>query len=302
MPRPARRARRPRRQAVLAVLLTGTALALSSACSAPERPAAAAAPEGAPASGPAVPVSYGVPQDTTAMVLPASGKDTRLTQGLDGFANLARTEATRVCLAAAHARAPAAPPAMFIRLFEIPDLETVARNGFAAAPVPSPGAAPASAGAAPDAALTDRCGREGAAAAAEVQSVYGPLQSLWLTGLAQLEREESVVAARKGLAACLAGKGVRAADENQFFDHVDRTLQTVDGQEAMRAEDRRLGAVYAACMEPVEAVREPLRTKLRERFAADHQADLAQIRATLPQRIAVVEQRRGIRFSVPAPG
>ncbi|MGW2562462.1 hypothetical protein ACWCXB_25065 [Streptomyces sp. NPDC001514] len=49
---------------------------------------------------------------------------------------------------------------------------------------------------------------------------------------------------------------------------VDRTVQGIeDADEAARA-DRGAGAAYAACMAPVEAVREPLRISRRTAFQA----------------------------------
>ncbi|KIF06738.1 hypothetical protein PL81_05840 [Streptomyces sp. RSD-27] len=280
-------------------MLAGTLLVLSSACSTPGHSDAAPSgvPAGAVAADPAAPVSYGIPQDVTAMVLPATGKDTRLTQGLEGFTSLVRSQALRDCLATAHAPVPDMPPPMFIRLFEIPDVEALARNGFQGGIVPGPALPPASSAQADDA-VVQRCSQQGDAAAAQLRSVYGPLLSSWLLQLAPLEQDASVVSARTSFTACLADKGVQAKDENGFFDGVDRKLRTIDGRDAVKAEDRRLGAVYAACINPVEAAREPLRAHLRERFAAEHQAELDKVRG-LPGLLTEMEKRYTIRFSVP---
>ncbi|MEV7544099.1 hypothetical protein [Streptomyces sp. NPDC089915] len=304
MPRPVRPFRRPRSRSrsAFGAVLAGTLLMLSSACSAPAHPGSATsgAPDGTAAAGPAVPVSYGIPQDVTAMVLPATGKDTRLTQGLEGFTGLIRSQVLRGCLTGAHAAVPDMPPPMFIRLFEVPDLEFIARDGFQGSVIPGSVPGPSAPGSAmPDEALARRCTQQGDAAAAELQSSYGPLLSRWLLQLAPLERNEAVVSARTSFTACLAGKGVQAKDENAFFDGVDRKMQASDGREALKAEDRRLGAIYATCFGPVEAAREPLRVQLRERFAAENQAELEKVRGGLPGLLAGMEKRYALRFSVP---
>ncbi|MFJ8162294.1 hypothetical protein ACIRBY_15375 [Streptomyces sp. NPDC096136] len=301
MSRPARLFRRPLLLSAFRAVLAGTLLVLASACSAPEQPDSVpgGAPAGAAAADPAAPVSYGIPQDVTAMVLPATGKDTRLTQGLEGFAGLVRSQSLRDCLATAHTPVPDMPPPMFIRLFEIPDTEAIARNGFQAGVVPAPAPSPPPAPSAKaDDAVVQRCTKQGDAAAAELRSVYGPLLSRWLLQLAPLEQDGTVVSARKSFTACLAGKGVQAKDENGFFDGVDRKLRTIDDRDAVKAEDRRLGAIYAACIGPVESAREPLRAHLREQFAAEHQAELEKVRG-LPGLVTEMEKRYTIRFSVP---
>ncbi|MFJ5831754.1 hypothetical protein [Streptomyces sp. NPDC093089] len=75
-----------------------------------------------------------------------------------------------------------------------------------------------------------------------------------------MRRNGTTREALRTLPGCLTWYGVEVEDEDGFFALVDRTVQGIeDGSEAARA-DRGLGAAYAACMAPVEAVREPLRT------------------------------------------
>ncbi|MFD7453061.1 hypothetical protein [Kitasatospora sp. NPDC059827] len=305
--------RRPRRSTALrpAAGLLCAALALTTGCSAAgpgPTVATAATAAAAPPSAEQAAVDYRLPTDLTPMLLPANGADTRLTQGLDGFTALVRDRAMRDCLATARVQVPDAPPPMFIRQFEIPDLAHIARHGFSPSTVPTaPAATPAPApmsgtsATSADPAAQQRCDREGATAADHLRSGYGPLQSAWLTGLAVLERDEAVLTARRELPDCLSGQGVRASDgEQQFFDQVDRALQSAPTEEAARAEDRRLGAAYARCMRPVEAAREPLRAALRDTFVREHGAELARVRDALPGRVAELEQRYSIRFGVPA--
>ncbi|MFF4814427.1 hypothetical protein ACFY2K_07545 [Kitasatospora sp. NPDC001309] len=296
MPRVHRRPRRTTAPHPAAGLLCA-ALALTTGCSAAGPGATAAI---APPSAERAAVDYRLPTDLTPMLLPATGVDTRLTQGLDGFTALVRDRAMRDCLATARVQVPDAPPPMFIRQFEIPDLAHIARHGFSpstvpTAPAPMSGTSSASA----DPAAQQRCDREGATASDHLRSGYGPLQSAWLTGLAVLERDEAVLAARRELPDCLSGQGVRADGEQHFFDQVDRALQSAPTEEAARAEDRRLGAAYARCMRPVEAAREPLRAALRDTFVREHGAELARVRDALPGRVAELEQRYSIRFGVP---
>ncbi|MFJ3792310.1 hypothetical protein [Kitasatospora sp. NPDC090091] len=298
--------RRPRRSAAVnlpGTALLGAVLALTAACS--EAGPASSAPSSAPAAVASAAVAYGLPADLTPMLLPATGPDTRLTQGLDGFASLVRDRATRACLSAAGVRMPDAPPAMFIRLFEIPDLDHISRNGFSPTAVPGAapsGPAPSDAAGPADSAVQRRCGAEGDAAAGSLHSLYGPLQNRWLTGLAAVEKEAPVVAARQQLPGCLAGRAIRADGEQSFFDQVDRALQTAGTPDAARTEDLRLGAAYAACMQPVEAQREPLRAALRAGFVREHEGELDAARKALPQRVAELERRYSVRFGVPAEG
>ncbi|SOB85882.1 hypothetical protein [Streptomyces sp. 1331.2] len=302
MPRVHRPSRRSTASHPAAAGLLCAVLALTAGCSAadpgpaaPSAPSAVSAPP--PAAAPAA-VAYGLPPDLTPVLLPASGPDTRLTQGLDGFTSLVRERATRACLDAARVRVPDAPPPMFIRQFEIPDLAHIARHGFSASTVPDT-TAPAPAATSADPAVQRRCDQEGAKAAGDLQSGYGPLQSRWFSGLAAVEQDAAVLAARRGLPDCLSAQGVRADSEQHFFDQVDRTLQGAATDQAASAEDRRLGAAYATCMQPVEAAREPLRAALRDSFVREHAAELAQVRDALPGRIAELERRYSIRFAAP---
>ena len=103
------------------------------------------------------------------------------------------------------------------------------------------------------------------AAGSVLRDSYAALQGRWFTELTSLRGDPRTVRALRALSGCLAGRGIRARDENAFFALSDARMQTVAPAELPRTE-RRLGSAYASCMRPVEAVREPARLRLRARF------------------------------------
>ncbi|MER7760691.1 hypothetical protein [Streptomyces sp. NPDC097619] len=299
MTRPIRRPHASRR--LRAVVLFAALGSLTVACAAP------ASPPGTPA--PAVPatrsaartaaVSYDMPADITSLVLPTTGEDTRWTQGLDALGSLAAAWEADGCARDLGQSLPDSPPPMFTRYRALPDLTHLAAHGFAAdnlvpgAPTaPRPGAdAPARPG--PE---LRTCLSRGRAVGQELVEVYGPLQSAWFTEVATIDRTPEVRAAFAGLGDCLTAHRVDAADESAFFDLVDQRLQAADDTAA-----RGLGKVYATCMKPVEAVRQPLRARAASRFRASHSAEITTVRARLPGKIADLEKRYRIRISFPKP-
>ncbi|MFI1659922.1 hypothetical protein ACH4ZU_34170 [Streptomyces sp. NPDC020472] len=248
-------------------------------------------------------VRYGVPDDIVPMLFPATGAETRQTQGLDGFLDLARYVGTRRCAPGkGSAGAADGPPPMFVRRFAVPDLAYVAAHGFTSPEVPAPAgpgpSAPpgAASGPAP-------CAPGGAGAdASAVGRGFAELRAEWWRALARLDDDPEVRRAYGEAGGCLA-PGVRGvAGEEAFFSRVDARLHALDGagREAERArEDRRLGALYARCMGPVETVRERLRARHRQGFLLRHADRLAVLRRTLPRDVARLESRYGIRFSSP---
>ncbi|MFE5943636.1 hypothetical protein [Streptomyces sp. NPDC056480] len=304
MPRPDRTPPRPglRRPGVALLCAAALASVLSACTGAPEaatRQQQAAAAPSAPATA-SVPakVSYGMPADVASLVLPTSGEGTRATQGLDAFGKLASAWAVHHCAREQGETVPDGPPPMFTRFFAVPDLDYLRAHGFGEA-VDVPGAPPrtpssAQAPAEPGPALR-KCLAEARSGGQELPRVYQALQARWFRELAPLDRAPEVLRARAGVPGCLAAHDVKAKDENAFFALVDARLQASDAQGG-----RRLGAVYATCMAPVEAVREPLRRQLAERFRAEHRAEIATVVTELPKRVRELEERYRIRFSVPA--
>ncbi|MFJ5787218.1 hypothetical protein [Streptomyces hydrogenans] len=258
------------------------------------------------ASGPVRPptVARGLPaeRDLTAMVLPATGRDSRLTQGLDGFAQLVGHARLQECAEQAGVRLPEVPPPAYIGWSDLPDLGFIGRHGLTmsvpALPSASPGGRTAGR---TDRTAQQRCETEGRTAAKEFKDLYSPLQSLWWPEVSAVRDDPRAREALRTLPGCLARYGVEVEDEDAFFALVDRTVQGIeDGAEATRA-DRGLGAAYAACMAPVEAVREPLRTARRTAFEAAHRDELRTLERGLLPRIRELEHRHGLTFGHPVP-
>lgn len=304
------RRRFPVRGGVLAV-----AALLTAACSADPAPPSAPAPAARVA---AARLSAALPDDPVRMVLPATGVETRWTQGLDVFV---RQEARAVAASCArdHGTAlPARAPLTFIRYYELPDLDFVARHGMsesAAVPaaVPGPvttGAATSGASVSGDgggsgdgsgaSAAARRCVTEGTAAATALRDTYAALQGRWFDTLVPLRRDPAVREALRTLPGCLAGHGIRVRDENGFFALADIQEQTA-APDRLPAVDRALGSAYADCMRPVEAVREPARLRLRARFLADHAAEVRTLRATIVPALHRAAREHGLRLVFPAP-
>ncbi|MEU3979179.1 hypothetical protein AB0F77_03570 [Streptomyces sp. NPDC026672] len=270
---------------------------LTAACSAQAAPAPA--PRDTTAPAPAA-VTYRAPDDVTRMLFPATGAETRWTQGLDALGQQVAGTVTVTCARRAGRALPEQPPPAFIRLFEVPDLDFVARHGFSrSAPVPAPGPVSGPAGGT-RATTAEGCRKEGAAAAADLHDRYGPLQRLWFGALSTLDRGTRVRDALGTLPDCLAGRGIKVGDENAFFVLVDSRLAAAPAADRARL-DRDLGRAYADCMRPVEAVRDSARLRLREEFLREHAGEVTALRRTLPEALHDTERRYGLRLAFPAP-
>ncbi|MFC8966439.1 hypothetical protein [Streptomyces sp. NPDC057094] len=323
-----------RRPATLRVTLAAIAALVTAACTAEPAPTADPTP---PAPVSAARLSAALPDDPVRMVLPATGSETRWTQGLDVFV---RQEARAVAASCAHdhgTEPPTQDPVTFIRYYELPDLDFVARHGMsasAAVPVVTPGPVRTDTGArsgkgserligrgsddgkekgsgagrgkrggagdAGDTAVVRRCVTEGTAAATALRDTYAALQGQWFGTLVPLRHDPAVLRALRTLPGCLARRGIRVRDENGFFALADARQQTTPA-DRLPAVDRALGSAYADCMRPVEAVREPARLRLRARFLADHAAEVRTLRANLLPALRRAAKEHGLRLVFPAP-
>ncbi|MCX4980609.1 hypothetical protein [Streptomyces sp. NBC_00572] len=287
-----RAARRPRRLGAL-VLCAALAPLVGACTSTPN----AAGPQERRASPVPASVSYAMPADVASLVLPTTGEGTRWTQGLDAFGRLAAAWAVDGCARRLGETVPDSPPPMFTRYSGLPDLDFLRTHGFGEGtavpgtpPVTHPTTDPPTA---PGPRL-QRCLAEGRTVGQELTQVYARLHMSWFAEIAPVDRAPEVRRAYAGLGRCLAAHEVNARDEAAFFALVDRRLQAAD-----TAGTRRLGAVYATCMKPVEAARVPLREKAAATFRASHSAEIAKLRTELPKKIGELEQRYRIRISFP---
>ncbi|MFD9493380.1 hypothetical protein ACFWA1_18120 [Streptomyces sp. NPDC060005] len=301
-----------RRPATLRVTFAAIAALVTAACSADPAPTADPTP---PAPVSAARLSAALPDDPVRMVLPATGAETRWTQGLDVFV---RQEARAVAASCAHdhgTEPPTQDPVTFIRYYELPDLDFVTRHGMsgsAAVPVVTPGPVRTDTGArsgkgkrggagdAGDTAVVRRCVTEGTAAATALRDTYAALQGQWFGTLVPLRHDPAVLRALRTLPGCLARRGIRVRDENGFFALADARQQTTPA-DRLPAVERALGSAYADCMRPVEAVREPARLRLRARFLADHAAEVRTLRANLLPALRRAGEEHGLRLVFPAP-
>ncbi|MEU8645641.1 hypothetical protein AB0C91_27350 [Streptomyces sp. NPDC048674] len=301
-----------RRPATLRVTFAAIAALVTAACAADPAPTADPTP---PAPVSAARLSAALPDDPVRMVLPATGAETRWTQGLDVFV---RQEARAVAASCAHdhgTEPPTQDPVTFIRYYELPDLDFVTRHGMsgsAAVPVVTPGPVRTDTGArsekgkrggagdAGDTAVVRRCVTEGTAAATALRDTYAALQGQWFGTLVPLRHDPAVLRALRTLPGCLARRGIRVRDENGFFALADARQQTTPA-DRLPAVERALGSAYADCMRPVEAVREPARLRLRARFLADHAAEVRTLRANLLPALRRAAKAHGLRLVFPAP-
>ena len=150
-----------------------------------ERPLVSPRDAAAAAAGPssARPGQDEVRAATVAMLFPATGIESRWTQGLDRFGQSLRAEVTRRCAAAQGVPTPDGPPPMFIPAADLPDADLLRAKGFdltgdeAATPPPAPATeaqrpaqqaceAEGAAAAGPSPRCTPRCGPPGCARSA----------------------------------------------------------------------------------------------------------------------------------------
>ncbi|WP_327121957.1 hypothetical protein OG206_31325 [Streptomyces sp. NBC_01341] len=270
---------------------------LTAACS-----TAVGAPDGQqPAAEAPGRLTHALPDDPARMVLPATGAETRWTQGLNVFGQQVARAAAAECARAGGFGLTEEVPVAFIPFGDLPDLGFLGRHGFGrSAEVPAGPAAPAPARPG-EAAEIDRCRAVGATAAEQVAKGYQPLQRAWFGALdTAMKRDAAAGRALRDLPGCLAGEGYAAAGQRAFFALVDRRLMGTPAADLARV-NTELGAAYAHCMRPVEAVREPVRRKLRERFLADHAGETRDLRTVLFPALHRAGERYGVRLVFPAP-
>lgn len=269
---------------LFAVIVSLSALSLA-ACSGD--------PDPAPPSTRPVRITYGVPKVVTPLVLPATGAETRWSQGLDAFAQSIGDATSRACARSLGTALPDHPPPAYIRRAELPDLDFIRQHGFGAVPValPDPSPAGTSIGVSP---AGQRCLRQGAEAMRDFRGLYATTQSTWMTEVVGLHAAPAVHEAFRALGPCLTGKGIEAADEEALFVLADRRL-------AANRTDADLALAYTTCMAPVETILSPLRERLRARFIATHGVRLRELNRTLPARIGQLQALHGIRLSFPLP-
>ncbi|MFE2582490.1 hypothetical protein [Streptomyces sp. NPDC059378] len=275
--------------------LAATALLVTACAADPGGPTGPAAAAVAPAR-----LGRVLPDDPVRMVLPAVGPETRWTQGLDVFGRQVGRSATARCAERKGFAPPDDVPPAFIRFFELPDLDFVARHGLSASagvPALSPRSGTARTG---SAAEVNACRAAGTKAADTVRGLYVELQQQWFGELMSLRDDPAVLKAQRGLPDCLAEQGVPAGDERTFMSMADARQQRAAPAD-LPATERALGSAYATCMRPVEAVREPARLRLRTGFLAAHAAEIGSLRTTLFPALRRAERDYGVPLVFPEP-
>src|SRR5262249_30639380 len=121
----------------------GLIAAVIAACAAPADPSPPTAPPSA--ALPSAALTYDMPPNVVDMLLPATGADTRWTQGLDAFTRAVGYLSTGACAQEAGVPMPDVPPPLFVRFSEMPDLQFIRAYGFTgnAGPLPDTEPAPA---------------------------------------------------------------------------------------------------------------------------------------------------------------
>ncbi|MEW1777449.1 hypothetical protein [Streptomyces sp. NPDC086777] len=284
-----------RRPALVGAALVAAVAVLGTACSTD------AARQPGPPAATVAPARLGrtLPADPVRMVLPATGAETRWTQGLYVFGQQVTRAAAADCARKGGFALPAEAPLAFIRFFALPDLDFVARHGLStSADVPA-AAAPTTARNG-SAAQVRRCRAQGAQAAALLSDLYLPLEQRWFGELGAVDGAPATVRARRGLPGCLAGHGAPAKDERAFMGVADARQQAAAPAD-LAATERAMGRVYADCMRPVEAVRDPARLSLRTRFLTDHATEVRTLRRKLLPALRAAEGRYGVTLVFPEP-
>ncbi|MEU7380522.1 hypothetical protein AB0A91_11050 [Streptomyces sp. NPDC042207] len=285
--------------------MTAAAAALVTACSGGAVPADRSSTAGGPQASPAR-LGYDLPDDPATMLFPATGAETRWTQGLEVFTQQVARVTAASCARDTGTGFFGQPPLAFIRFSDVPDLDFVARHGFGqSAEVPEPTAPAPSAGApatgrSADHATARDCRGRAQAAAETLRGPYAGLQAQWLRGLSSLHSDPAVARALRSLPACFSAHGVKARDEDGFFARADAALNTAAPTE-LPCLDREFGSVYATCMRPVEAVREPARVRARRSFLTENATEVRDLRRDLVPSLRRAERRYGVRLAFPAP-
>ncbi|MFD4555756.1 hypothetical protein ACFWP5_15795 [Streptomyces sp. NPDC058469] len=253
-------------------------------------------------AAPVTPARLGhtLPDDPVRMVLPATGAETRWTQGLYVFGQQVGRAAAADCARRGGFALPEEIPLAFIRFFALPDLDFIARHGLStSAAVPATTTAPSTAHTG-TAAEVRRCRAEGAQAAAVLSDIYLPVEQRWFGELGSVDRDPATVRARRGLSRCLSAHGVEARDEQAFMAMADARQQSATAAE-LPAVEAESGRVYATCMRPVEAVRTPARLHLRTGFRTARTAEIRTLRTRLLPAVHRAERQYGLTLVFPEP-
>ncbi|MDP9793731.1 hypothetical protein J2S43_002243 [Catenuloplanes nepalensis] len=264
-------------------------LVVASACSGPD---AGATGQDAVTDPPGVTQAF--PADVVSLVLPATGAETRGAQGLDAFEQAVAQKVAADCYATHGLRPPDHPPPLFIRLYDVPDLEFIAQHGFnSGAPSGVPAEQPLPMASSDRFAAT--CQEESEAATRPLRSLTEPLHIEWLKALSTVNASADVQAAYRDLGACFHEHEVRADSEESFFEIADaQSRAAADG-----AVTSSLATAYATCMRPIEAVREPLRLDSRQRLLADRADQARRLRQELTPLIRELERKHGLTIQFP---
>lgn len=133
---------------------------------------------------------------------------------------------------------------------------------------------------------------------AQIEGVAGTLQSLWYNELAAIDSSPEIVAEFLTWRQCMADGGHRVDSHESFFPELDITLLGLLGDdpqaadlEAARAEELAAAELYVACMQPLEAVRQPIRDEARRLFLEDNAEEVRAIEELADRLIAEVQQR-----------
>jgi len=240
-------------------------------------------------------VTHQLPDDIVPMLFPANGAETRWTQGLTAYLQTVQYNALQDCARSYHIAAPNVPPPMFVRYLDIPDLAFIRVHGFSA---------DTATGAGPPDETPSAAQRQCLAAAADadraLRASVTALQAQWFAALSTIREQPPVAAAYRDFTACLGQRGLAVSDENDFFTLVDSRLHHLDGQPAREPTEHELAAHYVACTQPVEAVREPQRQRLRHQFVAGHAGQVTTLRSSLVPQLRDLEKRLGTPISFPA--
>ena len=112
--------------------------------------------------------------------------------------------------------------------------------------------------------------------AEEVFAAAAPLQDLWFAEIAVIDKLSEVVQAFEDWKGCMSASGYNPTTHVGFFVDVDENVIPLleTDFEAARQAEMAVANTYAQCMEPVEAIRQPIRDDARAAFLSDYSEEI----------------------------
>lgn len=211
-----------------------------------------------------------------AFAFPINSSDFSTGLMVQQFAGAVDTRTVDQCMAAKGFAAPPVPPKTTgSDPSQFPDLATIRTSGFENLAVSYIPRQPPTTSQAYDTALTNCSSHVDDPLDVTISDASTSLGAQWLRQLAAIDSSARFQAAMRTWGGCMRTSGIAVTGLSEFFTYVNR--QTIEpfldhtlSLDGARANEIRLGGIFATCMQPAETLRESMRSSARVLFFSNH--------------------------------